>query len=94
MTVCGTFAKKVITEKSLEYAMAQGHLECLKYSHQLGLTSDTNFLQNTSAYRAAHFGQVQCLKYAIKNGFSWKLISLKIAVELGLGHFAGSLGVR
>jgi hypothetical protein len=47
-------------------AASNGHIECLKYSHENGCPWDPE-----TTYAAAITGHIECLKYAHKNGCPW-----------------------
>jgi hypothetical protein len=48
------------------YAAATGHLNCLKYVHELG--SDLTRGQDWAMYRTIYDEHLDCLKYLLANG--------------------------
>ena len=60
---------------STNAAAINGHLDCLKYAHKYGRTTDIEF----TCHNAAYYGHYECLKYAYENGFTWnKLYTLNL----------------
>ena len=64
-----------------EQAIKNGHLECVRYIHNLD--EDIEVYDCEFCVRACEYGQLHCLKYLHEHGYSWDGLTCAIAAEFG-----------